>query len=119
VYDDINAVRARAGMPPVDKVAYGSQTTLRTLVRNERRVELAFEGLRFFDIQRWKIGSQVMSGPIYGAKLGTIDPTTGKYTITGALLNIETRIFADKNYLWPIPQTEIDLDKGLKQNPGY
>ncbi|WP_184549450.1 RagB/SusD family nutrient uptake outer membrane protein [Mucilaginibacter sp. FT3.2] len=119
VYDDINAVRVRAGMPAVDKAVYGNQATLRTLVRNERRVELAFEGLRFFDIQRWGIGSQVMSGPIYGAKLGTITPSTGKYTVTGAPLNIETRVFADKNYLWPIPQTEIDLDKNLKQNPGY
>ena len=119
VYNDINAVRFRAGMPPVDQSVYSNQTTLRALVRNERRVELAFEGLRFFDIQRWKIGSQVMSGPIYGAKLGTINPTTGKYTVTGAPLSIETRVFADKNYLWPIPQTEIDLDKGLKQNPGY
>ncbi|NTE00377.1 RagB/SusD family nutrient uptake outer membrane protein [Agrobacterium tumefaciens] len=119
VYDDISAVRVRAGMPPVDRGAYGSQTALRALVRNERRIELAFEGLRFFDIQRWKIGSQVMSGAIYGAKLGTINPANGKYTITGAPLNLETRVFSDKNYLWPIPQSEIDLDKNLKQNPGY
>lgn len=119
VYDDINAVRLRAGMPAVDKSVYSNQTTLRALVRNERRVELAFEGLRFFDIQRWKIGSQVMSGPIYGAKMGTINPTNGKYTVTGAPLSIETRVFADKNYLWPIPQTEIDLNKNIKQNPGY
>jgi len=118
VYNDISAVRVRAGMPPVDLSVYNNQTSLRTLVRNERRIELAFEGLRFFDIQRWKIGPQVMSGPVYGAKLGTIDPT-GKYTITGASLNIETRVFADKNYLWPIPQTEIDLNKNTTQNPGY
>lgn len=118
VYDDISAVRIRAGMPPVDLSVYNNQTSLRALVRNERRIELAFEGLRFFDIQRWKIGPQVMSGPVYGAKLGTIDPT-GKYTITGAPLSIETRVFADKNYLWPIPQTEIDLNKNTTQNPGY
>jgi hypothetical protein len=119
VYADINLVRNRAGMPSVDQNVYNNQTTLRTLVRNERRVEFAFEGLRFFDIQRWKIGSQAMSGTIYGAKVGTVDPATGKYTPTGAPLKLETRTFADKNYLWPIPQSEIDIDKNLKQNPGY
>ncbi|MDB5090054.1 MAG: rane protein [Mucilaginibacter sp.] len=119
VYADINLVRARAGMPPVDQTVYNNQTTLRALVRNERRVEFAFEGIRFFDIQRWKIGSEAMSGTIYGAKTGTIDPATGKYAPTGAPLKLETRTFADKNYLWPIPQSEIDIDKNLKQNPGY
>lgn len=119
VYADINAVRNRAGMPSIDQSVYNSQTTLRALVRNERRVEFAFEGLRFFDIQRWKIGAQVMNGAIYGAKTGTVDPNTGKYTITGNPLKLETRTFADKNYLWPIPQSEIDIDKNLKQNPGY
>lgn len=119
VYTDINTVRNRAGMPSVDQTVYNNQTSLRALVRNERRVEFAFEGLRLFDIQRWKIGSQVMNGTVYGAKVGTIDATTGKYTITGAPLQLETRVFADKNYLWPIPQSEIDKDKSLKQNPGY
>ncbi|MGN6181857.1 MAG: RagB/SusD family nutrient uptake outer membrane protein [Mucilaginibacter sp.] len=119
VYADINLVRNRAGMPSVDQSVYNSQATLRALVRNERRVEFAFEGLRFFDIQRWKIGAQVMNGPVYGAKAGTVNATTGVYTITGAPLKVETRVFADKNNLWPIPQSEIDKDKNLTQNPGY
>lgn len=119
VYADINLVRNRAGMPSVDQTVYNTQASLRTLVRNERRVEFAFEGLRWFDLQRWKTASQVMTGPVYGAKTGTVDATTGKYTITGSPLMLETRTFADKNYLWPIPQTEIDLDKNIKQNPGY
>jgi len=119
VYADINLVRRRAGMPPVDQTKYNSQTTLRSLIRRERRVEFAFEGLRFFDIQRWQIGPQVMNGPVYGARLGTVNATTGQYTITGDSLKLETRIFAPKNYLWPIPQSEIDKDKALTQNPGY
>lgn len=119
VYSDINAVRNRAGMPSVDQSVYNSQTTLRTLVRNERRVEFAFEGLRFFDIQRWQIGTTAMNGPVYGAKTGTVDAGTGKYTITGAALQPETRVFASKNYLWPIPQSERDIDKQITQNPGY
>jgi len=119
VYNAINQVRNRAGMPSVDQSVYNSQTTLRDLIRRERRVEFAFEGLRWFDIQRWKIGTQVMNGAIYGAKVGTVDATTGKYTITGAPLKVEDRIFADKNYLWPVPQSEIDINKNLKQNSGY
>ncbi len=94
-------------MPSVDQTVYNSQTTLRSLIRRERRVEFAMEGLRFFDIQRWKIGEQVMNGPVYGARLGTVDATTGKYTITGDSIKVETRQFAAKNYLWPVPQSEI------------
>ena len=119
VYADINLVRNRAGMPSVDQSVYNTQASLRALVRNERRVEFAFEGLRWFDIQRWQIGTQVMNGTVYGAKTGTVDATTGKYTITGSPLKVESRVFVNKNYLWPIPQSEIDKDKSLKQNPGY
>ena len=119
VYSAINLVRNRAGMPSVDKTVYNNQTTLRSLIRRERRVEFAFEGLRWFDIQRWKIGAQVMNGPVYGARLGTVDATTGKYTITGDSIKVETRQFADKNYLWPVPQAEININKNLKQNPGF
>jgi hypothetical protein len=82
-------------------------------------VEFAFEGLRWFDIKRWKIGSQVMNGAVYGARLGTVDAKTGKYTVTGENLKVETRAFSDKNYLWPVPQAEIDINKSLTQNPGY
>ncbi|WP_413666877.1 RagB/SusD family nutrient uptake outer membrane protein [Mucilaginibacter sp. Mucisp86] len=119
VYNAINKVRNRAGMPSVDQSVYNTQASLRALVRNERRVEFAFEGLRWFDIQRWKIGAQVMNGAVYGAKIGTVDAATGKYTITGTPLKVEDRVFADKNYLWPVPQSEIDINKNLKQNPGY
>jgi hypothetical protein len=119
VYSAINLVRNRVGMPSVDQSVYNNQTTLRTLVRRERRVEFAIEGLRYFDIQRWKIGAQVMSGPVYGTRLGTVNATTGQYTITGDNLKVETRQFSDKNYLWPVPQTEININKNLKQNPGF
>jgi hypothetical protein len=77
-YADINLVRARADIPAVDQTVYNNQTTLRALLRNERIVEFAFEGLRFFDIQRWEIGSQAMSGTVNGVKIGTVDPGTGK-----------------------------------------
>src|SRR5258708_7280296 len=54
VYDAINQVRLRAGMPIVDQALYNTQGTMRTLIQRERRVELAMEGLRWYDIQRWR-----------------------------------------------------------------
>lgn len=117
VYDAIDQVRLRAGLPAVDRTVYNSQTKMRELVRRERRVELAMEGLRWYDIQRWKIGDQAMSGPVLGARIGTVDPNTGKYTLTGPNIVVEQRTF--KSYLWPIPQSEIDINKTLTQNFGY
>jgi hypothetical protein len=120
VYDAIDAVRQRAGMPVTDKTVYNSQATLRELVRRERRVELAIEGLRWFDVQRWKIGNEVMTGPVYGSRLGTVDPNTGALTLTADRILSEQRTFDEnKNYLWPIPQHEIDINKNLGQNKNY
>ena len=90
----LNDVRARPGveMPP--------KTVLtRDIVRNERRVELAFEGLRLYDIRRWRIAKEVMNG--------YRDP--GNYV----------RVFEDKHYLWPIPQPEVDKMGENFQNPDY
>ena len=120
VYDAIDQVRQRAGMPKVDQSVYNSQTTLRELVRRERRVELALEGLRWFDVQRWKIADEVMTGPLYGARLGSVDPDTGELTLTSERIVSEQRTFDEsKNYLWPIPQSQIDINKNLLQNPNY
>lgn len=120
VYDAIDQVRQRADMPLVDRSKYNTQAKMRELVRRERRVELAIEGLRWFDIQRWKIGKEAMSGPVYGTRIGTVDPNTGKLTLSSDQIIVEQRTFnEDKNYLWPIPQNEIDINKNLGQNKGY
>jgi SusD family/Starch-binding associating with outer membrane len=124
VYDDINFVRTRpsVNMPVVDQAKYNDQTSLRTLVRRERRVELALEGLRWYDIQRWQIGDQVMNGQVTGSLQGSVSQTDGSVTLTpGSAIKVGTpRVFDPaKNYLWPIPQTEIDLNKNLVQNPKY
>jgi hypothetical protein len=83
-------------------------------------VELALEGLRWYDIQRWKIGEQVMNGPFYGARISEID-ANGNVTYTSTEhIKIEDRVFDPaKNYLWPVPQGQRDLNKNLSQNPGY
>ncbi|NQX37264.1 Starch-binding associating with outer membrane [Pedobacter steynii] len=103
VYDALDAIRTRAGMLPVDRTEYSSQASLRTLIRNERRIELAVEGNRYLDIRRWKIAPQVMK------TINNIKNT-----------QVQVRTWADKLYLMPVPQTEIDLSKGvLTQNTGY
>jgi starch-binding outer membrane protein, SusD/RagB family len=121
VYDAIDEVRLRAGLPAVDKTKYSTQQQMRELVRRERRVELAMEGLRFYDIQRWQIGEEVLTGPVYGSRLGTVDMVTGEvvFNTPDHILN-EQRVFdPSKNYLWPIPQREIDINPNLGQNPNY
>jgi hypothetical protein len=120
VYKAINEVRKRAGMPELDQTVYNNQSTLRTAIRQERRVELAMEGLRWLDVQRWKIGEQVMNGQVYGARLGKVDAGTGALTLSSQRIEVEKRIFdPGVNYVWPIPQKEIDINKNLKQNSGY
>lgn len=110
VYRFLNDIRNRAGMPDVDQARYASQEKLRELVRRERRVELAFEGQRFFDIRRWKIGETALSGPVYGA----VNPQTGEPLL------IERRVFdPSRDYLWPIPIAELNANINMVQNEGW
>lgn len=120
VYEAIDQVRTRAGMPAVNRSVYNSQTSLRKLVRRERRVELALEGLRWFDIQRWKIGPEVRSGVVYGTRLGKVDKSNGDLTLAGDHIVVEKRVFnINRDYLWPVPQAEREINKNLTQNSGY
>lgn len=99
VYDALNQVRGRVQLPPVDQTKYNTQSTLREFIRHERRIELAFEGLRYFDLIRWKIADQV---------LPTVVNPGGVHGV-----------FPVNHYLMPIPQSEINLNPKLTQNPGY
>jgi len=120
VYDILDDIRTRAKMPVVDRTRYTGQEKLRELLRRERRVELAMEGLRWFDICRWKIGEQVLNGKVYGCLLGTVDPVTGALSLTNERIFVENRKFDPaKHYLWPIPQTVIDATPAIVQNPHY
>ena len=105
----INQIRNRAKMPNVNVAVYNSEAKIRELYQRERRVELAFEGSRLFDMRRWKIGEKVMNGVVEGA----VNPKTKK------AVNVETRIFAQKDYLWPIPARETEGNPNMTQNPGY
>ncbi|MFC4873034.1 RagB/SusD family nutrient uptake outer membrane protein [Negadavirga shengliensis] len=97
VYNAVNRVRGRVGMPSLPVGL--SQQEMRERIRHERRVELAFEGLRFYDLKRWKTAEEV---------LNAVDDGVIPY-------NFESRF-----YKWPLPQSEIDRNDGiLVQNPDY
>lgn len=106
----INEVRNRATMPNVDVTVYNSKEKLRELVRRERRVELAFEGVRYYDIRRWGIFETVMNGQVYGA----VDPATD------SAVKVEVRSAkANRDIVWPIPQRELLANPNMVQNPNY
>ncbi len=114
VYSAINDVRAResVNMPAISSSL--SQGQLREIVRKERTIELAFEGTRLFDIRRWRIAHEVMPGKVYGMT----------YNDNGTLVTVNidgyNRVFDEgRDYLWPIPQRERELNPNLEQNPKY
>jgi len=116
----INRLRKRAtvNMPSVTET---NPAALREIVRRERRIEMAFEGLRLYDLHRWGISHQVMKGQFHGMKL-TDNPAN--YTAlpvneNGYFRYIIKNFRQNVDYLWPIPQREIDINPNLNQNPGY
>ncbi len=127
VYDKLDQIRQRVGMPKVDRAKYGTKEALRELIRRERGVEFAGEGIRRFDLVRWKdnngemVAMKRLNGELKRVT-GTInysesDPTM-RATITGTAV-IENRQFQEYNKLFPIPQSSIDKNTTLTQNPGY
>lgn len=120
-YDLINRVRRRAGMPDVDETRYATQTALRELLRRERRVEFAFEGLRRSDLVRWGIALDVLNGPVYAVNYGTVLMDTSVPQEERAVINPgeENRVVLEirsvKNTYLPIPQSELDRNPQLKQ----
>lgn len=111
----IRAIRERAGFNDEQALAYPSdlsQTQMRLLIRRERRCELALEGLRWFDIKRWRIGKECLDGYVLGARF------LNNYTEN---IRLDLYIFDNaRDYLWSVPQTQMDINPHLKpNNPGY
>jgi starch-binding outer membrane protein, SusD/RagB family len=100
VYAAVNEVRARTGVGMPALPANLTQAEMRDRIRHERRVEFAAEGLRYQDIKRWKTAEKVI--PLM------IDPG-----------GVARRFDASKHYLFPFPQSEMDINKSLTQNPNY
>lgn len=133
VYNALDKIRLRAGMPLVEKSKYGTKETLRRLIQRERAVELAGEGLRRADILRWKtedgkmLAEKVLNGPLYRA-VGTVNVDLNADQFTRATIDtnatpqdrlVEDRVFQAHNRYYPIPQSSRDKNPKLKQNEGY
>ncbi len=112
VYDAVNQVRKRAGLPELPQGL--SKDQMRTRIRNERRVELAFEEHRFFDVRRWKTGEKDFAAPVSGMRISN-NGTTAVYE----RFIVAQRVFSERMYRYPIPQGEINNTTKLLQNPGY
>jgi len=114
----IKAIRDRAGNTnDIDEMITSKYGSLVNLIRNERRIEMAQEGLRIFDIRRWKIMLDVMNKPAQGIEYRTFSGNTPAKTVYNV---VPEREFTEKDYWWPIPQSEIDLNKGrITQNKGW
>lgn len=121
----INLVRERVGMPELTNELvekYGLE--MREEIRRERRIELAVEGFRYWDIIRWKIAEEVLPEPVLGSYyfedgFGTGEPnlTEDNYIL---VQKASTRAFnPQRDYLWPFPVEELALNKNLVQNPGW
>jgi len=116
VYTAINAVRQRTGVAMPVLPAGLTQAQMREKIRNERRIELAFEEHRYYDVRRWKIAGVTENKPAYGIEIGR-NGTAYTYTKKEALTG---RNFTDKQYWLPIPRAEIQASNNkLEQNPGY
>lgn len=114
VYNAVNRVRTRVGQPELP--AGLSKDDMRTRIRREWRVEFGMEGRRWLDIRRWDIGAQTLVGQYYGMKY---DETTQTAFIGTNVPAGVPRKYESNNRLWPIPQSQRDLNETLTQNPGY
>ncbi|HEV8303939.1 MAG TPA: RagB/SusD family nutrient uptake outer membrane protein [Gemmatimonadales bacterium] len=117
----LNQIRRRAGMPEFSTSL--DQATLRDEYRNERRVEMAFEEQRFFDVRRWMIAPQVLSKNAVGINIflegdNRIDRSTWR-NYRYDTLKIQDRAWNDKMYFMPIHRDELNRNSQLRQNPGY
>jgi len=116
----LNQIRRRAGMPEFSGL---DQATLRDESRNERRVEMAFEEQRFFDVRRWMIAPQVFSKNAGGINIYLDgDSPTDRSTWRNyryQTYDVQQRAWNDKMYFMPIRLDELNRNNLLKQNPGY
>jgi hypothetical protein len=112
----LTLIRTRAGLTANQSVpSANNQASMRTAIRNERRIELAFEEHRHIDLRRWKIAEQVLTQPVSGLRV--VKNTNGTFTYTPEV--VEQRVFQSKMYFYPFPQDEIGRNSSLIQNTGW
>lgn len=116
----LRTLRERAGIEPGDDGNYGlkanmTQEEMREAIRLERRIELACEGHRFFDVRRWMIADQTENAMVHGWEI--THKTDGSYT--GRVIDVRQHVFRKAMYFWPIPYNEVMRSAELLQNPYY
>ena len=126
VYEYIQRVRTRAGLDIEGDILntwqmYSSNPSkpmtkdgMRKIIQQERMIELALEGHRYWDIKRWKLATEYFNKPIQGWNIFRPD-VDGFYEVE----NIFYRNYSTKDYLWPISQNELLRNPNLIQNPGW
>jgi hypothetical protein len=119
VYEALKLIRDRAGIWAGANNMYGLEENMtademREVIRNERRIELAFEGLRFFDVRRWMIAPQTDSKMMTGME---VQLKGGIKTYTR--FNVRQHVWRPAMYFWPIPYKEVSKAPDMKQNPFY
>lgn len=119
---ELDRLRNRSNLRPfdtADKTLLKDKTEMRNYIKRERRLELAFEEHRFWDLRRWKDAETVLNKPVNGVRI-TKD-SSGNYTYTS--FEADTRVFEPKMYWYPIPRKEIlkyrNAGKTIIQNPGW
>jgi hypothetical protein len=111
----LSRVRARVDMPPIPASVSGS--ALRQRIYRERRIELAFEGHRFFDIRRWRIAGDIENRPIRGMDV-VRNMQTGQKTYIPVELLVKAP-YQDRMDLLPVASDEIRRNPKLTQTPGW
>lgn len=123
VYKYINLVRARAGLETVQDSwtnysrapqKYTTKDGLRDIIHRERLIEMAFEGQRFWDLRRWKEATKELNEPVTGWDLSQEDASA--YYRERVIFNQK---FTTRDYLWPLPESELLSNKRMNQNPGW
>ena len=109
----LNKIRERVSLPDVPSGL--TQEQMRTLIHHERRVELAFEEHRFWDVRRWKVASSTLGATVKGVKITQDD--AGNFTYSP--VQVEQRVFQPKMYWYPIPQSEVLKLHHWEQNKGW
>lgn len=119
--DMIEPVRIRAGLTQNVRLESYSGSALRDRLRNERKIELAFEDQRYWDVRRWRIAEEALSIQVEGIRsLRHID-NTGNETFTYELIQAESQKmnFYPRQYYFPIGQDRVNNNPKLIENPGY
>ena len=112
-YDVIKAIRQRAGLSGNDvylETCAGDKAKMRELIRNERRIELCFEGFRFWDLRRWKVDLSKLNETVKGMQI-----QNNQYKV----VDVETRNYSDYMYYGPVPYSEMLKFDALIQNKGW